>query len=125
MKKVYKILENNTYNIPVTIFIGSYKECEAYRKRVFQLPPSKQCFYAGYSELLEEAKTAECLGFIWMPEYNHSISNMGTLSHECLHIAMRILQVCNIQITFDNHEALAYLHGHIFEEALAALLAKK
>ncbi|MFA6716058.1 MAG: hypothetical protein WCS27_11825 [Victivallaceae bacterium] len=122
MKKVYRICKNNIYCIPVIIFVGSYEECEEYRKRRFKLQPKKQRFYAGYSDFLEDTKTGEFLGFIWMPRYTHTISNMGTLSHECLHIAMRILEVCNIQITFDNHEALAYLHGHIFEEALASIL---
>lgn len=121
MKKAYHLLENNIYNTPLTIFIGSYKECEAYLHRVYGLDKQEQRYYGGYSQILTNLNTGEVRSFIWMPKYNHMISDIGTLSHECLHIAMRTLESCNTPVSHNNHEALAYLHNYILEHSLFAL----
>jgi hypothetical protein len=39
-----------------------------------------------------------------------------TIWHECLHAAWYVLDIFGVHITVDNHEALAYMQGHIFEE---------
>jgi hypothetical protein len=38
--------------------------------------------------------------------------------HETLHAAFIILAHHDVVLTVDNHEALTYLHGHIFEQVL-------
>lgn len=46
---------------------------------------------------------------------------IGTLSHECLHAAFFILENVGVEISFQNQEAITYLHQYIFEEALLKL----
>jgi hypothetical protein len=121
MKKVYKILENNMYGVPVTIFIGSYAESESYLHRNFGLERSEQRYYGGTTSLMTDTKNGHSFVYIWMPHYNHTIDEMGTLTHECTHAAMRILEACSIPVTYKDHESLAYLQSYIFMEALAAM----
>jgi len=40
------------------------------------------------------------------------------INHETLHAAFIILSHHDVVLTVDNHEALTYLHGHIFERVL-------
>lgn len=43
-------------------------------------------------------------------------ADIYTVSHEAVHLAMNILGYVGVNVDSDNHEALAYLHEHIFRE---------
>ena len=42
--------------------------------------------------------------------------SVSTLSHECVHIAWKILDRAGVEVYCDNHEALAYLVGWLSKE---------
>ena len=45
----------------------------------------------------------------------HNYSN-ELVAHESLHLAWEVLHWCGVKVSFENHEALAYLIGHISGE---------
>lgn len=45
-------------------------------------------------------------------------TNYPVISHECLHVAMYILEAVGFKLDYDNPEPLNYLHEHIFNLAL-------
>jgi len=120
MKKLYKV-NDSMYCIEVLLFIGTYKESEAYLKRGYGIGMGTQEFYSGCSMYLQDIKTKLAFNYIWMPEFTWTINNYVTLSHECLHCAMNTMKLCNIPVAHDNHESLAYLHGFYFGELMNEL----
>jgi len=39
-----------------------------------------------------------------------------TIIHECLHAAWYVLDLFGVDISVNNHEVLAYMQGHLYEE---------
>ena len=123
MKHLYKILDwrDNPYEISVFLFIGSYKQYITYHRRARNDYYEDGNIPAAFHEIVVNRKKRERSSFIWMPEYNHTIDQMSTLCHECLHSAIRILEIARVRLNMANHESLAYLQGYIFKRALLAL----
>ncbi|MPN28191.1 hypothetical protein SDC9_175631 [bioreactor metagenome] len=120
MAKTFLIPEK-MYHFPLRVFVGSYEEYSAYCKRHYGFEEKEQQFFGGFSFLVtyENGKPE---GFIWLPKFDSaSIGDIGTLSHECIHIALRVLFKLGISVTEGNQEPLAYLHEYFFTEALKKL----
>jgi len=58
-----------------------------------------------------ETKTGLAIAVLITPEVNDE-----TIWHECLHAAWYTLDVYGVKLSVDNHEALAYLQGHLYTE---------
>ena len=71
---------------------------------------------SGLAGLLCTTSNEHAWWFIYLEE-----KDLSTLSHEALHLAYMILDMVGIEHDINNHEALAYLQGHIFKEAATKL----
>lgn len=60
-----------------------------------------------------------------MPEYKHTIEQLGILSHECNHISMFVLDKVGIPATPIEHESLCYLQGYYFKNLLLQINNQK
>ena len=47
------------------------------------------------------------------------------LGHECLHLAWYVLHEVGVKVSWDNHEALAYLQMHLHRRIAAGLAKRK
>lgn len=124
MKKVFKILNKSVYGVPVIIFIGELEEFIEYQRKKFKrynISIDNYNYSLGLTEPLQNTKTNELIILIWMPNYKHTIRDLATLSHECLHASLFILESREIKFDYKNDEILTYLHTFILEEALYKL----
>jgi len=58
---------------------------------------------------------------IFLTGWKHDPDWIGTLTHECVHVATHILEKCGVKEKESCDEALAYLIGHLVESFLKAL----
>lgn len=123
--KTYQLRDpNDVYFVSVVLVIGTWKEYQNWVEKKFGVPPIKNNFYTGYHSIFYNKDNAT-VSTIWMPKYEHTISDMGILCHESAHSAMRILERTGVKIDGENHEAFTYLQEDIFTKALQALPLKK
>lgn len=57
-------------------------------------------------------------GTAWFNVFISPDCKYTTVSHECLHAAWFVLQEHGVEVTGDNHEALAYLQEHLTKQIL-------
>jgi len=112
------IISEKMYGIPLRIVIGSYSEYAGYCKKHYGLPEEKQQFYGGESSILSfDSGRAEAL--IWIEKFSFMrIFDLGSLSHECNHAALKVLNRIGIKTKPGNEEPLCYLQEYFFTEAL-------
>ncbi|MEI8245604.1 MAG: hypothetical protein WCI51_07230 [Lentisphaerota bacterium] len=116
---------DSIYGVSIYLFIGTYAKYSKYIQKEYNIAPEDQKFFgASFQTIYHESGKMEC-GIIWMPLFKQSFSNWMTLSHECLHAAMKILEKCSVKISFSNHESLAYLQEHLLSTAWNKLTENK
>lgn len=96
------------------IFIGSRKQYLAYVLKCYNVDLS-----GDIRELTDGAATfiSPHIYSLWLAHYHNTIASMGTLVHECLHIAIKVLEHRSIYMSAEEDEALAYLQEWLFETA--------
>ena len=103
------------YRQIVKIYTGeSYKDITTKIEKDYGLEPFEYDFQTA-SSLVVTHKEDNLIHFILILPKDVSYS---TLAHECLHCAWDILGHVDVEVTKDNHEALAYLVGHIMDHAI-------
>ena len=61
-------------------------------------------------------------GYVMMVSHENSwIETVGTISHECLHLAQYVLRRAGITETKESEEAYTYLHSNILKQVLEKL----
>lgn len=124
MSKIVSIPEK-MYGIPLRIYIGSYRQYAEYCSKRYHFPPEPQRFFGGESFTLTfENGKAEV--FIWLEDFSiENVADLGLLSHECNHAALRILDRVGIKTKHGNEEPLCYLQEYFFTEAIKKLTGGK
>ena len=56
-----------------------------------------------------------------MPDFNFTVDDIVSLSHECLHAAIRTMYHVGIRIQRNNHEALNRYNDYLFEKLMIKL----
>lgn len=121
MKK-FKIKEK-VYGYTILFMFSEYDEYRKYMKEKHDCDIGEQSNNGAESASYNDKK-GNPIAFetIWMPEFNiNNVNNIATLSHECLHTAIRILTNAGINITDSNSEPLCYLHSSIFARSMRKL----
>ncbi len=77
----------------------------------------------GFSSV--ELKRGGHASVIWIPNWDKTIDIRGTLVHECVHAAVRILHDKGVPIRIENDETLAYLTQYLFKECLSFAVKNK
>ena len=111
-----------SYTIPlpiyrqiVKIYIGDiYTSVTSKIEKDYELEPFEYEFQQASSLVLTN-KEDKLIHFILVIPKDVAYS---TLSHECLHCAWDILEHVGVKVNNDNHEALAYLVGHLMDHAI-------
>lgn len=111
-----------SYQIPlpiyrqiVKVYTGEvYKDITTKIEKDYELEPFEYDFQTA-SSLVVTNKKDKLIHFILILPKEVSYS---TLAHECLHCAWDILEHVNVEVTNSNHEALAYLVGHLMGHAI-------
>lgn len=118
------LIPEKIYHIPLRIVVGSYSEYVAYCKKRYRLPEEKQRFYGGESSILTfDSGGAEIL--VWIEKFSiRSIFDLGTLSHECNHAALKVLDRIGIKTKSGNEEPLCNLQAYFFTEAIKKMAGK-
>lgn len=115
----------SVYGVPVWVILGTWEEYMEWRFKTFQVEIESRLPYQAMAEMVYLKKDGTSISLIWMEEYDHTIDHMGTLAHECIHSAMRILEKVGVPVTLDQHEALTYLFNDIYKSCLDVLLIYK
>ncbi len=71
---------------------------------------------AGLAGMLCPLDSDRAYWFIFLEE-----KDLGTLSHEAVHLAYMLLGLMGVEHDVHNHEAFAYLQGYIFKECARKL----
>ena len=103
------------YRQVVKVYTGEvYKDIRAKIEKDYDLEPFEYDFQTA-SSLVVTNKEDKLIHFILVlpKEVSYAI-----LAHECLHCAWDILEHVNVEVTNSNHEALAYLVGHLMDHAI-------
>lgn len=102
MASKIKSFDMPLYNVTVTI---SFDRDLLERKTGFSVP----AYNDGFVFVWSNNRGIPGVGIYFMPSnYRASL-----LTHECVHAAWRVLDIVGITVDSGNHEALAYLAGHI------------
>lgn len=115
--KIIKIHEK-MYGIPLRLIIAPWEEYKTHIKKTYGFTESEQRFFGGMSYLVTSENKGEAEGIIWMPSFDNSMDSISTLAHECLHIAIRVLDKMGVITNIDNQEPLCYLQQYYFKAAL-------
>ena len=119
--KVIKIKEQ-MYNINLRLIIGNWKDYCRHIKNVYNIKEKEQRFYGGYSFSVFHKETGYTECIVWLPHFNNTIYEIGNLSHECLHSAIKILDKIGINTNIDNQEPLCYLQEYFLLRCLEKLV---
>lgn len=111
-----------SYQIPlpiyrqiVKVYTGEvYKDITTKIEKDYELEPFEYDFQTA-SSLVATNKEDKLIHFILILPKEVPYS---TIAHECLHCAWDILEHVNVEVTNSNHEALAYLVGHLMDHAI-------
>lgn len=107
---------NDTYRALNWCLIGDRLECEEWIKKHFNFKGSVNINpeYAGCSFVIEQKNVSQCQ-IIWLLKMDLTVDDCVTLSHECLHTAIKILSRCGVDYSGENNqEPLTYLHDAIY-----------
>lgn len=102
MAKRTRTFKMQLYGVPLIVTFS--------RKYAARLDESIARCHAGAVGLIEGEDFEGAFLFIDPEHYS-----ANTLAHEALHAAWRVLDIVGVEASSDNHEALAYLTGHISE----------
>ena len=69
-----------------------------------------------------EARNGDMLWIVRVDDFDGSVDGVATLSHECLHAALSVLDCCGVSEN-PPYECLCYLHGAIFKKFLTCASA--
>lgn len=118
--KTYYRYYNDTYGSVMYFYIGSAEGAYAWLKKKFNLSGSNpvESRFAGLSFVLSGDDNFVS-HVIWMPKMDFTCEEYATLSHECLHTAIRIMQDRGCEsMGVGSSEELAYFHSAIYEAFL-------
>lgn len=119
IKEKIELYEHN-----FTLLIGSHEEEREYLLKYHNCkddleddPNHGAVFY----DICEKGTQAKTHSFIWMPKFIFSIEDYKSLMHECVHAAYSLCGSCNLPVTPDNNENLAYISSYLFARFLDKL----
>ena len=123
MSKRVHLFRNATYYYPVLVFVGSWAQCTAYLKKQYKVDLGIQTAGGGFHQSFENKKhVGENFSLVWLPRFDkHDWTDIRVLSHELLHCAMEIMEVVNVPYSYNQQEALCYLHEDLNRQAHGAL----
>jgi len=108
----------------IWVFIGTDEKFREWHEDKFGVDAGDCEMYGATNHVVENKKIGLRASVIWLEKFNGSPSSIGTLSHECIHASMRILERVGVPVTLAEHEALAYLQDCILKKALKKLKKK-
>ena len=120
MKKVFHI-KDNIYHISYLIYVGSYKEKEAYLYKKYKAPKEEQKFNGGENELIAWPD-GSFVNVIWLPRFDWTIDQQCALSHELIHAIFKTLHRIGIKFDVDNHESFTYYYEYLYGKILKEFL---
>lgn len=109
------------YDQHVTVFIGTRRQSEAYLRRVHKDFENHEAHCTGETRTVKHVDNEHTWRefYIWCgPDWNSTPYNIAHLSHELLHVALHVLDRCDIRVSFDDHEVLTYYHSYLLREFL-------
>jgi len=116
------------YKLEVVVLVGPYKSLKERVAARHNNPKLKEGLadhgsYSGLSFFISDGADNPVQQYLWMEEWTFSIQDIATLSHEAVHVALRLLGHVGIAVGEpDNSEPLAYLQDHLLETSLRVLL---
>lgn len=118
--KTYYRYYNDTYDAVVYFYIGSEIDMVDWLRKKFKFvgenPVTKQ--YAGLSFTLSGDDNFMS-HIIWMPKMDFTCDDYVTLSHECLHTAINVMEDRGCEsMGRGGSEELAYFHSAIYSSML-------
>lgn len=116
------LIKEHVFGVDCRVYVGP---CKKYQKRFwkrYRVEKDDESGNAGGCTMVE-LKNGAAEGVIWMEKFNRKNNrNLGTLSHECTHLALDIAVRCGfLPASFETQEPVVYLHTFFFEEALRRL----
>lgn len=112
--KIFKI-KDPIYGFDLTLLVGDKEWYESYCEKRFA-DAEKSDNQGGESFVSSEAKS-----YIWLPKINFTSANYGALSHELLHITLRVMEKIGFKFSYDNQEPIAYYLEYMMTETLWSL----
>ena len=134
-------VENNPFRINTILFIGSKKRFRNHLKSKIGIDIFENAKYdfedvfSGVSGLTFPCNDADGVGYvaIWMPRFGWSVTDIETLSHECLHAAVMVMRMSGIKAKIFSpkndegvdDEGLAYAQSQMLAALLKELARKQ
>ena len=122
MKKLE--ITDKMYNRYIILLIGGDgKELEKYLYEKYNAKKDADNINAGYTQIKDDGKCDKHI--IWMPEFDWTIKDQATMSHEIFHLVCGCMEDIDIQYSNESEEAFAYYYGYIFAQIWDKLKPKK
>jgi len=114
----------HTYNYPVLIYIGSWKQFRRYMNRKWKCDMGKQKFFGGQHVAI--GSKLQTFSTIWMPRWDNDPNDINTLSHELNHMCFWLFDKIGIEAREGKkNEEFCHLQGNLLEQALETLNHKR
>jgi hypothetical protein len=110
--KLVKDLVIPIYGLTVVLGLDS-KALSKHLQKKYGISHSIPEGHAGQAAIFEYGDSGYLVHTLYV---DREIYNVGYLTHECLHCAWHLLGEVGVELTCENHEALAYLAGWLAEQ---------
>lgn len=121
-------IQDPIYNLPITIYIGTPDQ---YRNHLISHWPDAPGINTDYPAQGGEHRLVSyrhhdiavlAASLIWLPHWNCTTQEYGTLAHEVSHHAFAVMRLCHIPVEpGHSEEAYCYYFDMMYTAALAAL----
>lgn len=132
-------VENSPLRINTILFVGSKNRLKTHLKSKIDVDISKDNEFSeafkGVSGLTFPCNDSDGVNYvvIWMPRFEWSVTDMETLSHECLHAAVMVMRMSGVKAkifsskneTDVDDEELAYHQSSMLAQLLKELARKQ
>ncbi len=118
-------IREETFGALVELHIGSWDQYRKYLKDIFNIESETQTVTGQMKYLVSEDMDEGCY-IMWIENFDPADAEcIGTLTHECLHVATTMMKYKGVPINAENQEVTAYLLEYFVRGFLTALLNKK
>lgn len=108
------------YDVGIIFAYGSRENLGGYARHVYDDPRFE---LSGPYRGLHLSKPGY-VSIVWMPSVPRTPEEVGTLTHELLHVVRRLLGLVGIPLNEDTDEAYCYLFGYLVKEVLGNIGCK-
>jgi len=116
-------LKDEIYFSDIRVIIGEYSYYQKYCKSL-GLEEVKQENYGGEMQQLTNTETGDHAFLVWFPYIDFTSVSYGIITHEFIHVVLRIFETVGIKLDFDNQEPLAYYMEYLITQFLQKALKR-